>query len=114
MLVVVFTARVNSGLVEFIECGESLPGNRFPLNMKDKVNRCCIRSSICMEARLDVRKKLKKHLIRRTDLASHVPSDIYKQNHCRTDGHAEVKEKTVNMLPWKKQVEEETKDWFRD
>ena len=37
------TARVRIGWVRFRECGELLLGNRFPLKMKGKVYRCCIR-----------------------------------------------------------------------
>ena len=40
------TARVRIGWVRFRECGELLLGNRFPLNMKGKVYRCCVRSAI--------------------------------------------------------------------
>ena len=40
------TARVRIGWVRFKECGELLLGNRFPLRMKDKVYRCCVRSAI--------------------------------------------------------------------
>ena len=35
------TARVRIGWVKFMECGELLLGNRFPLRMKGKVYRCC-------------------------------------------------------------------------
>ena len=40
------TARVRTGWVRFRECGELMLGNRFPLKMKDKVYRCCVRSAI--------------------------------------------------------------------
>ena len=40
------TPRVRIGWVRFRECGELLLGNRFPLKMKDKVYRCCVRSAI--------------------------------------------------------------------
>ena len=40
------TARVRIGWVRFRECGELLLGNRFPLKMKGKVYRCCVRSAI--------------------------------------------------------------------
>ena len=40
------TERVRIGWVRFRECGELLLGNRFPLQIKDKVYRCCVRSAI--------------------------------------------------------------------
>ena len=40
------TARVRIGCVRFRECGKLLLGNRFPLRMKRKVNRGCVRSAI--------------------------------------------------------------------
>ena len=40
------TARARIGWVRFRKCGELLLGNRFPLRMKTKVYRCCIRSAI--------------------------------------------------------------------
>ena len=40
------TARIRVGWVRFRECGELLLGNRFPLKMKGKVYRCCVRSAI--------------------------------------------------------------------
>ena len=39
-------ARVRTGWVRFRECGELLLGNRFPLKIKGKVYRCCVRSAI--------------------------------------------------------------------
>ena len=40
------TARVRIGWERFRKCGELLLGNRFPLKMKGKVYRCCVRSAI--------------------------------------------------------------------
>ena len=40
------SAKVRIGWVRFRECGELLLGNRFPLRMKVKVYRCCVRSAI--------------------------------------------------------------------
>ena len=40
------TASIRIGWVRFRECGELLLGNRFPLKMKGKVYRCCVRSAI--------------------------------------------------------------------
>ena len=45
------TARVSIGWVRFRESGELLLGNRFPLKMKGKVCRCCVRSAILYEVR---------------------------------------------------------------
>ena len=45
------TARVRVGWVKFRVCGEKLLGNRFPLTIKGKVFRCCVRSAILYEAR---------------------------------------------------------------
>ena len=39
------TARVRIGWVRFRKCGELLLGNRFPLKMKCKVHRCCVKIS---------------------------------------------------------------------
>ena len=43
---VTVTERVTSVWISFRKCGELLLGNRFPLKMKNKVYRCCIRSAI--------------------------------------------------------------------
>ena len=43
---VAVTARVRIGCVRFRECGELLLENKFPLRMKGKVHRCCMRSAI--------------------------------------------------------------------
>ena len=40
------TARVRIDRVRFRECGELLLGNWFPLRIKDRVYRCCIRLAI--------------------------------------------------------------------
>ena len=40
------TAIVRIGWVRFRECGELLLGNRFPMKIKAKVYRCCVRSAI--------------------------------------------------------------------
>ena len=40
------TARVRIGWARFRGCEKLLHENRFPLNMKDKVYRCCVRSAI--------------------------------------------------------------------
>ena len=40
------TVRVRIGFGKFRECGELLLENWFPLRMKGKVCRCCVRSAI--------------------------------------------------------------------
>ena len=40
------TARLRIGWARFKECEELLLGNRFPVRMKGKVYRCCVRSGI--------------------------------------------------------------------
>ena len=39
-------ARVRIVWVRLRECREALLGNRFPVRMKDKAYRCCVRSAI--------------------------------------------------------------------
>ena len=39
------TATVRISWIRFKECGELSLGNRFPLRMKCKVYRCCIKSA---------------------------------------------------------------------
>ena len=43
---VAVTARVRIGWVRFRECGELFLGNRFPLKVKGKAYRCCVRLAI--------------------------------------------------------------------
>ena len=40
------TARIRIGCVRFRKCGVLLLGNRFPLRIKGKVYRCCVKSAI--------------------------------------------------------------------
>ena len=42
---VAVTARVKIGWIRFKECGELLLENRFPLRIKGKVYRCCVKIS---------------------------------------------------------------------
>ena len=65
----VVTARVRIGLVRFRECGELLFGNRFPLKMKGKAYRCCVRSEILYESEAWCPKENKKATLRRTERA---------------------------------------------
>ena len=63
------TARVRIGWVRFRECGELLLGNRFPLKMKGKVYRCCVRSAILYGNEAWCQKENEKTILRRTKRA---------------------------------------------
>ena len=63
------TARVRIGWVRFRECGELLFGNRFPLKMKGKVYRCCVRSAILYGSETWCQKENEKTILRRTERA---------------------------------------------
>ena len=54
------TARARIGWVRFRECGELLLENRFPLKIKVKVYRCCIRSAVLYGSEAWCLKKMKK------------------------------------------------------
>ena len=51
--------------VRFRKCGELLLGNRFPLKMKGKVYRCCVRSAILYGSETWCLKENKKVILRR-------------------------------------------------
>ena len=61
------TPRVRIGWVRFMECGELLLGNRFPLRMKGKVHRCCVRSAILYGSETWYSKKNEKAVLRKTE-----------------------------------------------
>ena len=63
------TARVRIGWVRFRECGELLLGNRFPLKVKGKVYRCCVRSAILHGRETWCLKENEKAILRRTKRA---------------------------------------------
>ena len=63
------TARVGIGWVRFRECGELLLGNRFPLKMKGKVYRCCVRSAMLYGSETWCLKENEKAILRRTERA---------------------------------------------
>ena len=71
LLVVVklVTARVRISWVRFRKCGELLLGNRFPVRMKGKFYRCCIRSAILYRSEAWCLKKNEKAILRRTKRA---------------------------------------------
>ena len=66
---VVVTARVRIGWVRFRECGKLLLGNRFPLKMKGKIYRCCVRSAILYGNETWCPKQNEKAILRRTERA---------------------------------------------
>ena len=61
--------RVRIGWVKFREWGELLLGNRFPLKMKSKVYRCCVRSAILYGSETWCLKENEKAILRRTERA---------------------------------------------
>ena len=61
------TARVRIGWVKFRECGELLLGNRYPLRIKGKVYRCCVRSAILYPSEAWSLKENEKAILRRTE-----------------------------------------------
>ena len=63
------TAKVRIGWVRFRECRELLLGNRFPLKMKGKVYRCCVRSAILYGSETWCLKENEKAILRRTERA---------------------------------------------
>ena len=63
------TARVRIGWVRFRECGGLLLGNRFPLKMKGKVHRCCLRSAIRYGSEAWCLRENVKAILRRTERA---------------------------------------------
>ena len=66
---VAVTARVGIDWVRFRECGELLLGNRFPLKMKGKVYRCCVRSTILYGSETWCLKENEKAILRKTERA---------------------------------------------
>ena len=62
-------ARVRIGWVRFRECGELLLGNRFPLRMKGKVYRCCVRSAILQGSEARCFNENGKAILARTERA---------------------------------------------
>ena len=63
------TARVRVGWARFRKCVELLLGNRFPLKMKGKVYRCCVRSAILYGSETWCLKENEKAILRRTERA---------------------------------------------
>lgn len=63
------TARVRIGWMRFRECGELLLGNRFPLKMKGKVYRCCVRSAMLYGSETWCLREHEKAILRRAERA---------------------------------------------
>ena len=63
------TARVRIGWVRFRECEELLLRNRFPLKIKGKVYRCCVRSVILYGSETWCLKENEKAILTRTERA---------------------------------------------
>ena len=63
------TARVRIGWVRFRECGELLIGNRFPLRMKGKLDRCCVSLAILCGSEAWYLKEDEKAILRRMEKA---------------------------------------------
>ena len=63
------TARIRIGWVRFRECGKLLLGNRFPLRMKGKIYRSCIRSAILYGSEAWCLNENKKAILRRMERA---------------------------------------------
>ena len=63
------TARVKIRWVRFRVCGKLLLGNSFPLRMKGKVYRCCVRSAIQHVSEAWCLKENEKAILRRTERA---------------------------------------------
>ena len=64
------TARVTIDWVRFRKCGELLLENRFPLKMKGKVCRRCVRSAILYGSETWCLKENEKAISRRTERAT--------------------------------------------
>ena len=63
------TARVRIDWVRFREYGELLLGNGFPLKMKSKVYRCCVRLAILYGSEAWCLKENEKAILRKTERA---------------------------------------------
>ena len=74
------TARVRIGWVRFRECGELLLGNRFPLRMKSKVYRCCVKSAILYESETWRLKMNEKGILRKTERAMYGQKVVDRKN----------------------------------
>ena len=64
------TARIRIIWIRFRDCGELLLRNRFPLRMKSKVYRCCVRSAILYRSETWCLKENEKAILRRTERAT--------------------------------------------
>ena len=87
------TARETIGWVRLRKCKELLLGNRFPLKMKGKVYRCCIRSAILYGGEAWWFKDNEKAILRRIERTME-----------RTMSDWKVVERKMNMLGLKKAI----------
>ena len=76
----VVTARVRISWVRFRECGELLLGNRFPMKMKGKVYRYCVRSAILYGSETWCLKENEKTILRRKKRASYGESHVWSES----------------------------------
>ena len=63
------TARARFGWMKFRECGELLLGRRFPLKMKGRVYRSCVRSAMLYGSETWCLKEKEMAILRRTERA---------------------------------------------
>ena len=63
------TARARLGWVKFRECGEILLGRRFPLKMKGRIYRSCVRSAMLYGSETWCLKENEMSILRRTERA---------------------------------------------
>ena len=63
------TVRIRIGWVRFRVCRKLLLGNRFPLKMKGRVYRCCVRSAMLHGSETWLLKENEKAILKRTEKA---------------------------------------------
>ena len=89
------TVRVRIGWVRIRECVELFLGNRFPLKMKGKVYRCCVRLAILYGREPWCLKENKKAMLRRSERAMLRAmcgqKVVYRKTTEKADGHVGVK-----------------------
>ena len=93
------TARVRISWLRFRECGELLLGNRFPLKIKGKVYRGCVRSAILYGGETWCLKENEKAILRRTERAMVRAMCGQKMVDRKTT------EEQMDMLGWKETID---------
>ena len=63
------TARVRAGWKKFRKCEELLRGRRFPLKIKGKIYRCCVKPAILYGSETWCLKESEMAILRRTERA---------------------------------------------